>query len=177
MQETTILTGNIESSANAGSPVQDAHESLKIEWRADGQLLASRNGSEQVVRITRCFPWSQPDRYVSLRDDDENEVALIDNLTDLDEDSRKAIVVALAEAGFVLEIEKVIAIMEDFEIRSWEVMTRQGPRKFQTALDDWPIAVPGGALVIRDVSGDLFFIDDPEALDEPSRKLLWAFVG
>ncbi len=150
---------------------------LRIEWRSDGKLWASRNGRESVVRVSLCFPWSEPHRYVSLRDNDENEVALIDRLSDLDDDSRISVEKALAEAGFVLEVIGVETITEDFEIRSWQVLTRQGPRKFQTMLDDWPWNVPGGGLLIRDIAGDLFYIDDPDAMDEHSRKLLWAFIG
>jgi len=149
---------------------------LLVEWRTDGKLWASRNGDSDVVQVTRCFPWSQPNRYVSLRNSDGDEVALIASLEDINDTSREAVEKALAEAGFVLRIKKVISIFEDFEIRSWEVQTEQGNRKFQTALDDWPVEVPGGGLIIRDVAGDLFYIDDPEALDEKSQNMLWAYV-
>jgi len=91
--------------------------------------------------------------------------------------SRAAIERALAEAGFVLEITGITAVTEDFEIRSWQVQTRQGSRRFQTMLDDWPRHLPGGGLLIRDLAGDLFFIEDPNAMDESSFKLLWAFIG
>ena len=150
---------------------------LKVEWRDDGQLWAGRNGDEKVVLVNRCFPWSDPDEYISLRDTDEKEVALIRELSELDRESRHAVERALAEAGFYLEIEEVIAIEEDFEIRNWSVVTRQGSRQFQTKLDDWPINLSGGRLLIRDVAGDLFCIEDPERMNERSRKLIWAFVG
>ncbi|MDP8238693.1 MAG: DUF1854 domain-containing protein [Candidatus Hatepunaea meridiana] len=152
-------------------------ESLKIEWRSDGKLWLSNNGKATAVQITKCFPWSEPDRYISLRDSDEKEVALINNLNDLEQESREAIEKALAEAGFVLEITQIESLKEDFEVRTWEARTAQGKRKFQTKLDDWPQALPGGGLLIRDVAGDLFLIDDPDKLDEISRKLLWAFVA
>jgi len=150
---------------------------LKIEWHADGQLWASQNGKDVAVQVSRCFPWSAPNQYVSLRDSDNKEVALIDHLTELDSLSRTAIEKALAEAGFVFVIDNVVAIQADFEIRTWEVITCQGPRKFQTKLDDWPLALPGGGLLIRDVAGDLFFIDDVDKMDGKSQKLLWAFIG
>lgn len=177
MKETTTLKKSIRDTVKTETLVSDNQDSLKVEWRKDGRLWVSRKGDEWTVRVTRCFPWSKPDRYVSLRDNEENEVVLVVSLTDLKEESRQAVEKALAEAGFVLDIVKVLDITEDFEIRSWEVITRQGPRKFQTALDDWPHVVPGGGLVIRDISGDLFFIDDPDTLDESSRKMLWAFIG
>ena len=80
------------------------------------------------------------------------------------------------EAGFVLEVTKIDDVDEEVEIRTWSVQTRQGPRRFQTRLDDWPVEVPGGGIVVRDVAGDLYHVTDPEAMDERSRKWLWAFV-
>ena len=149
---------------------------LKIERRQDGQLWAVRDGEVARVRVSRCFPWSEPTRYLSLRDDDEQEVGLIDNLDELDPDSREALAGALVEAGFVLEITAIDSLQRDFEIRVWKVQTRQGPRTFQTKLDDWPRALPGDGLLIRDVAGDLFHLPDPHGLDPKSQKILWAFV-
>jgi len=152
-------------------------DELKVEKRVDGQLWAGRNGNATAVQVVRCFPWSQPDRFISLRDDDENEVALISELSELDRESRISVEGALIEAGFVLQIEKVYSVNEDFEIRNWKVKTRQGDRSFQTKLDDWPIKLPGGNILFRDVSGDLFFIEDIDKLDEETRRHLWAFIG
>ncbi len=83
---------------------------------------------------------------------------------------------ALAEAGFVLEIVRVLEVDEEVESRNWKVDTRQGVRSFQTRLDDWPLRVPGGAILIRDVAGDLYHIPGSAELDRRSRELLWAFV-
>jgi len=99
------------------------------------------------------------------------------DVRELDAASRAALERALAEAGFVLEVERVTSIEEEFELREWQVQTRQGPRSFQTRLDDWPRQTPGGGLLVRDVAGDLYHVPDPETLDAQSRKLLWAFTG
>ena len=168
MQEKIISTSAIRGSGNGY---------LKVERRADGQLWAISGDGETTVRVISCFPWSKPNRYISLRDDEEKEIALIHQLTELDDESRNVVEEALAQAGFVMEIVKVISFKEDFEIRSWRVITSQGDRKFQTKLDDWPYKLPSGGLLIRDVAGDLFHINDPDTLDEQSRNLLKAFVG
>jgi hypothetical protein len=149
---------------------------LKLERREDGQLWASLDGSERAVRVHRCFPWSEPGRFLSLRDPDDEEFALVRALDELEDDSRRALERAIAEAGFVLEVTRILDVEEEVEIRTWEVETRQGQRSFQTRLDDWPTEVPGGGIVIRDVAGDLYHVADPEGMDERSRKWLWAFV-
>ena len=152
-----------------------AARSLQLERRHDGRLWALGHGEPRPVTVCRCFPWSEPTRYVSLRDDDE-EVALITDPGELDAKSRQALELALAEAGFMLEIEELLSIEEEIEIRSWKVRTFNGQRSFQTPRDEWPREVPGGGLIIRDVSGDLFYIRDPASMDERSQRLLWPFV-
>ena len=80
------------------------------------------------------------------------------------------------EAGFVLEIDAVMSVEEEIEIRTFVVRTKQGRRTFQTLRDEWPRELPGGALLIRDVVGDLYLLRDPDGMDERSQKLLWAYV-
>jgi hypothetical protein len=113
---------------------------------------------------------------MSLRDADEDEVALVRELGDLEPGSRKVLEDALVEAGFVLEVESLESIEEEIEIRVFRVRTRQGVRTFQTHRDEWPRGTPGGGLLIRDVVGDLYWVRDPATLDRQSSKLLWPFV-
>ena len=153
-------------------------ETLALERRVDGQLWARRNGSERAVRVHRCFPWSEPGRFLSLRDTvDDEEFALVRTLDELSGESRRVLEGAIVEAGFVLEVTRIVEVDEEVEIRTWKVETRQGPRSFQTRLDDWPTEVPNGGIVIRDVAGDLYHLADPEGMDTVSRRWLWAFVG
>lgn len=154
----------------------DEAREFGLERTAAGQLIATSEGRRVPVRVCRCFPWSEPARFVSLRDAEENEVALVSDPSQLDVDSRAALEIALVEAGFVLEIERIEDIEEEIEIRCWRVHTRQGPRAFQTPRDEWPREVPGGGLLIRDVAGDLFHIAAPDRLDRESQRHLWAFV-
>lgn len=149
---------------------------LRLERRADGQLWAEQGGDAKAVRVRRCFPWSAPGRFLSLRDTDDEEFALIRTIDDLGGHSRRALADAVAEAGFVLEVTGISEVEEEVEIRRWKVETKQGPRSFQTRLDDWPSDVPGGGIVIRDVAGDLYHVADPESMDQATRKWLWAFV-
>lgn len=150
---------------------------LRLERRIDGQLWATRGEEERAVRVHRLFPWSEAARHVSLRDATNREFALVGPGDRLDEASRRTLDEAVVSVGFVLEVVRVIAIDAEIEIRVWTVETRQGRRRFQTPLDEWPREMPGGGLLVRDVAGDLYLIADPEALDARSRELLWAFVG
>jgi hypothetical protein len=151
-------------------------ESLVLRGAGDGRLFAIVDGVAVAVRLRQCFPWSEPQRHLSLRDEDDEEVALVENPATLGEESRGALEHALAEAGFVLQVTRVLSIDEEVEIRQWKVETKHGPRSFQTHLDDWPRVLPMGGLLIRDVGGDLYLLAAPQDMDRRSKELLWAFV-
>ncbi len=142
----------------------------------DGRLHVATAQGTVPVRVRQCFPWSEPTRHLSLRNDDDEEVALVEDPSALCETSRRALERALAESGFVLEVTRVVSIDEEVEIRQWVVETRQGRRAFQTHLDEWPRVLPTGGLLLRDVAGDLYRLEEPAGMDAHSRELLWAFV-
>lgn len=147
-------------------------------WRGhDGQLWAEQGDRASPVVVHRCFPWSGPSSHISLRDPDDEEFAYVRDASALDPRSREALLEALAIAGFVLEITAIEQVADEVEIRSWLVRTRQGPRRFQTRLDEWPVDVAGGGVLIRDVAGDLYHVPDPAALDAASRVWLWTYAG
>jgi hypothetical protein len=150
---------------------------LFLERGPDGQLWIRDGEARKAVEVHRCFPWSDPGQFLSLRDSESREVALVTDLGELAESSRRALEEALIDAGFVLQVTRIADVDEEVEIRTWKVETAQGPRSFQTKLDDWPWEVPGGGIVIRDVAGDLYHVPDPAAMDEKSRRWLWAFAG
>lgn len=157
-------------------PLIENGTGLRLEHRADGQLWVTQGENESAVRVRRAFPWSEPGRFLSLRDHEDVEVALVPDPAELDPESRRALEQALVQAGFVFDVTAVQEIDEEVEIRTWRVETRQGPRTFQTRLDDWPRMLPGGGLLIRDVAGDLYRLQHLARLDRKSRELLWAFV-
>jgi hypothetical protein len=151
-------------------------DTIVLRSAGDGHLVAVVDGAPVTVRLRQCFPWSEPTRHLSLRDAEDREVALVADPAALPEGSRAALARALAEAGFVLRVTRVRSIDEEVEIRHWVVDTAQGPRAFQTHLDEWPQALPDGGLLLRDVAGDLYRLPAPAELDAHSRELLWAYV-
>lgn len=142
----------------------------------DGLLQLRSGGKTYKVKVQRCFPWSEPLQFLSLRDMENQERLLIKELGELNEASQLVVMQAIAESQFCFSITEIVGIEEEYEMRTWQVMTEQGPRRFQTKLDDWPRHVPGGGRIIRDVHGDLYLIPRLETLPQKTQEVIRVFV-
>lgn len=142
----------------------------------DGALRLTAPTGPIAVQARPCFPWSSAGQHIALLDADGKERAMVEDPATLDPPSRRALDRALAESGFVFEIVEILDIDDEYELRAWTARTRQGARRFQTRLDEWPRTVPDGSLLLRDVAGDLYRIPPPATLDAGSRKTLWAYA-
>jgi len=142
-----------------------------------GELLfITAKGDSIKVTPSLCFPWMKQAEHISIRDDQGCELHLINNLMDLDEFSQQAVTDALAPATFMLNITHIKEIKNGFELRSWKVITEQGPYWFQTPMDYWPRTLNGKTVLIEDVTGNIFRIRDLDKLDVDSAKILWPFI-
>src|SRR3954470_10135280 len=130
------------------NPVSEPRHHLCLRMGEGGSLVVVEGDVATPVRLQQCFPWSAPHEHLSLRDATDRELALVDRPTSLDGLSRHALEQALAVAGFVLEVTRVVSVEEEIEIRQWTVETMSGTRSFQTHLDDWPRVLPDGGLLI-----------------------------
>jgi len=148
-----------------------------FELNDNGDLLFSPSIDESVkVTPSLCFPWMKKNEYISIRDEDSNEVFLIKELSQLDEESKKAVSESLIAASFMMKILAIKEINDEFEIRNWKVITKQGPYTFQTQIDYWPQVFNKTTIIIRDITGNIFYVNDPLSLDDKSQHLLWPFL-
>src|SRR2546422_10688149 len=104
------------SEATSGDPGE-----LTLERRPDGRVWAIRSGGgvARAVWVQRCFPWSEPGRFLSLRDDDEEEFALVRDPAELDPASRRVLEEALVAAGVVFGGARGGALRGGGERRGW----------------------------------------------------------
>ncbi len=142
----------------------------------DGSLRLDSPDGPVPVRIARCFPWAEPGRYLSLRDEKGTERAFVGDPEELDPESATLLHAELRETGQTFEITAILECRKEIELRCWEVETRQGRRRFQTELDEWPLRLPGGRILLQDLAGDLYTLDDPASLDPRSSSLLWPLL-
>ena len=99
----------------------------EIRRDGDGALQIIREGKPVTVMLRPCFPWSASTRFISLRENENKEIYLINRLEDLDDASRQAVEASLAESTFTLEVTAIKKIKKEFDLRLWPVETKQGP--------------------------------------------------
>ncbi|MGC4095450.1 MAG: DUF1854 domain-containing protein [Polyangiaceae bacterium] len=158
------------------NPNPPPEPAFTLERRVDGKLWLRRGELQIAVEVVRCFPWSEPERFLSLRDTEGNEHGFVSEVAELDAASRQALQSGFGRSGFVLDVVRVHGVEEDFELRCFTVDTMQGRRRFQTTLDAWPRQLENGGIVLEDVYGDLYRISAPHKLDAKSLELMRAFI-
>lgn len=148
-------------------------------WRKDNGLLAiEKDGKAIEVFVKESFPWSNPGEFLSLRDIDDNEILLVESLeSGLEIETVKLLKEELLNSQFVLKVVSIEDIIEDVELRRFFVTTEQGKRQFQTKLEDWPEVVDGNVILVEDLAGDIFRIEDWTKLDKSSKKKLSPYVS
>ncbi len=144
-----------------------------------GKLTVHLAGEDEAIvdaRVARCFPWSLPDGYISIRDSDGREIVLLDSLSELDDESRDIVACELHHKVFRPKITRVFSCRTEFGVTSISVDTDRGPVIFQLgSRDDVRLLSPTRAL-FRDVDGNTYELPDTEAIDADSQRKLHALL-
>ena len=139
-----------------------------------GRLVLRRPGQDDVVdvRLRRAFPWTMPNRLVSVRDAEGKELLLIDDLAALGSELRAAIERFLGDASFVPKIVAVDDVDVRFGYQQWKVRTDRGPAEFRVQEREDIRFLPDGRFRIKDADGTVYEMVRLDELDEPSRRAI-----
>lgn len=151
-------------------------QTYRLHWENNNTLELHQENRSIAVKPVSNFPWSHPEVFISICDMEGRELLLLETLDFLPDSSREALLKALREVRFVLEITSIRSVKEEGELRMWDVVTQVGERKFLTKLDEWPQALSETRVLITDVAGDLYEVKDMSTLDRKSQNMLWALV-
>jgi len=142
----------------------DAFEDLMLEL--DGEPA-------RRVQAGRCYPITEPTRWIALRDHQGEEIGLIVDADQLDDASREALRTELERTYVLPKIEHIHDILDHHSVPAWEVETDRGPRTVEIRSSRRDIRLlPDGQVLIRDADGNYFEIPDRNQLDPASRALL-----
>jgi hypothetical protein len=137
-----------------------------------GRLVLRRPGKDDVVdvRLRRAFPWTLPNRLVSVRDAEGKELLLIDDLAGLAPDRRATIERFLGDASFIPRIVAVDDVDVRFGYQQWKVRTDRGPAEFRVQEREDIRFLPDGRFRIKDADGTVYEMVRLGELDEASRR-------
>lgn len=129
------------------------------------------------VFFHRCFPFETPDEYISVLDKDGREHAMIRRLTDLPEEAQEIIRNELDRKYLCPVIERMCSLKEKLGYSFWKVITDRGEMSFSMHDTYRNIArVGNGMLIINDVDGNRYRINDVAKLDRKSYKKIELYL-
>jgi len=137
------------------------------------RLTIEGDRSWREVRIARAFPFSDPDRYIGLRDGDDKDIGILVTLNEMDRDSRAIVEEELERRYFTPRIERVLTVNEEFGVVTWEVETDRGPRRFLVRnLRDSTFPLGANRLMITDTDGNRYEFPDVSAVGTKAMTVL-----
>ncbi len=174
------MTNNTQPTDPAGnghvSCEQAAGPRVQAVTRNDmGQVIVRMAGADEPIldaRIARCFPWSLPQAYISIRNKEGKEVVLLETLDELDEASRAIVREELHDKVFNPKITRIVEHKTEFGVTSVTAETDRGQVIFQVRTRDDIRILSGTRLLFRDADGNTYEVADVNALDAPSQKFL-----
>ena len=150
----------------------------RLQRKASGELLAYIDGQDapvEDVRVARCFPWSVPDCFISLRNKEGKELFMFRDLDGLDDATRQIVLDELRDKVFNPKILAISQFKREFDITSITARTDRGEVTFQIRSRDDVRVLSEGRALFRDVDGNTYELADLSQLDPASQKHLMDF--
>lgn len=124
------------------------------------------------VRPVRCLPLTQPERFISLQDEEGEEIGLIEDLAELEPESAQVLRDELELTYLKARVTKIHHVEARNGIITWEVTTDLGEKRLHVRDRQNIRGLPGGCTVITDIHDGKYEIPPLEELDDASKKWL-----
>ncbi len=149
---------------NSVSIYRNAFEELVVEL-SDGT-------THTKVDVIRSFPIKEPVRYISLVDNEGNEIGIVEDVRKLIPQSRDILLEELQKRYFMPKITKINAVDGQFGLTQWDVETTQGHVEFGMRSRYDIVSLESNRVLIKDVDGNRYEIENYNNLDPKSYALL-----
>ena len=144
--------------------------------------LIKGDGEEiKELQPKRLFPFTKPDQFVTLLEGEEGkpakEAAVIRDVRELDEESRRAIEACFEEFYMIPKIIRVIDTVFKFGSLKWVVETDRGEIEFRIRNMNSDIKMlDGKRMLVRDSNDNRYEIPDIGTLDKKSMHKLFPYT-
>jgi len=160
-------------------PIESADFTPRYLDSKDTRLFRSPHGSPRLeikgvasylrVAFRRIRPLSDPDHYISLWADEDEEIGVIRDPSLLDDESLSILNEELDLRYFTPTIHRIFSMKSQFGVHEWHVDTSRGEMSFSVrGLNQHVRQMPLSRLWITDVRGNRYDIPDVTALDPHS---------
>lgn len=143
-----------------------------------GQLcLQDQSGQlhEQVVPV-KAFPISHPQESIAIVDRDGHELVWLDTLSQTSSVNQALIEAELASREFMPILTKILNVSTFATPSTWQVETNRGATEFILRGEENIRRINKAMYLIADTHGVQYLIEDIQALDKHSRRLLDRFL-
>jgi hypothetical protein len=179
-----------EKEFNLAEMEKETEEMLKINLldekntefiRTKGGFLSIKTGDTTYPRVlaVRMFPFTDPDRFISIRTTDEKskEIGIIENMSDLSKKTADLIKEQLDLRYFTPVITGIKSIKDEYGYAYFDVMTDRGECRFAIHMGGSDVVhLSETRILIMDIDENRFEIPDVTALTPTERKKLDLFL-
>ena len=152
---------------------------FQLQREASGQLhFVDAHGQTHVGAVpVRAFPLAAPDECISLVSLEGRELVWIERLADLPDQTRALLQEELALREFVPVIKRICSVSSFSTPSTWTVETDRGAAQLVLKGEEDIRRLRGSrALLIAASDGVQYAIEDTNAFDKASRRLLERFL-
>lgn len=144
--------------------------------RTEGGFLSLKLGPRKRfdrVHLYRTFPLSEPSRLISVRDEKDNEIGVIDSLEAFEADAIELMQEELDRRYFSPTITKLVSLKEEFGYTYWDAETDAGFVRFTAKGGGTNVTqIDADTLLVIDVDGNRFTFPGFEKADPKFVKII-----
>ena len=143
----------------------------------NGFLYIQYQEKEQRVFLCRQFPFEMQWDFISVMDDERQEIGIIRSLSLFEGEMGELLANELKRRYYAPVIRTILQVKERYGFSYWKVVTDEGEVSF-TLHDTFRSIVHAEEkrLIILDVDGNRFEIPDVDALDRKSYKKIELYL-
>ena len=154
-------------------------ENAEFDVTKNGFVVAKLDGSDEFKRVFLCrvFPHDLPDKFISVCDNEQNEIGIIRTLSDFDENTRAIIKNELEKKYFAAKIIKILNVEERFGNSTWTVETLNGMR-IMSLKDTFKsiIHIGDDRAIVIDEDANRYEIESLSSLDKASFRRIELYL-
>jgi len=144
-------------------------------YKNTGGFLGLKIGEKGYPRVSlvRSFPYTHLHNFISIRDKENNEIGIIEDILTFPENIIELFNEELNRRYFLPIIKNIYSVKEEYGYSYWNVLTDLGNKKFTIRRDNYSfINVKDNRVMVIDVDGNRYEISDYEELDSKSYRLI-----